>query len=369
MALTSLVVCADAKAVQVLSRVLEDLSIGVEHCGDPREAADRLTAKHFDVLLLDCEDETATMALLDSMAAISTKKRPLTIAIVDARNHVREIFARGSNFVLYKPVSPERVASSLRAARSLMPNERRRAQRVPVPAPVSIAYADVQNASAHLVNLSEDGVAIRSQRNVPPRCKVYFEFTLPDEVSVVRLSGEVVWQDALGRVGLRFARVPQASRTVLDSWLRQNLNRDVQGGPPALPTPQEAESDNIPRPAGLGLLAVSAADRRGKSRHACHLSADLFRAGSNTPQRCSLSDISDGGCYVETTEPFPSGTSVEIVVRTQELKLRVQGRVQASHPGFGMGVQFTLRTAHQRDQVKELIACQEAARETAGEHA
>lgn len=365
MALTSLVVCADAKAVQVLSRVLQDLSIGVELCGSPHEAADRLTAKKFDVLLLDCEDEAAAIGLLDSMAAVSTKKRPLTIAIVDARNNVREIFARGSNFVLYKPVSPERVASSLRAARSLMPNERRRKPRVPVPAPASIAYADVQNAAAHLMNLSEDGVAIRSQRNVPPRCKVYFEFTLPDEVEVVRLSGEVVWQDALGRVGLRFARVPQASRTVLDNWLRQNLSEGLQGGPPPLATPQAAESANIPRAAGLGLLSVSAADRRGGSRHACHLGADLFRAGNNTPQRCSLSDISEGGCYVETTEPFPSGASVEIVVRTEDLKLRVQGKVQASHPGFGMGVEFTLRTAHQREQVKQLIACQDAARETA----
>jgi hypothetical protein len=61
---------------------------------------------------------------------------------------------------------------------------------------------------------------------------------------------------------------------------------------------------------------------------------------------------------VETTEPFASGTHVEIVVRTLQLKLRVRGTVQTVHPGFGMGVRFSIQTAHEREQVQQLIACQ-----------
>jgi len=40
------------------------------------------------------------------------------------------------------------------------------------------------------------------------------------------------------------------------------------------------------------------------------------------------------------------------------MKLRVQGIVQVAHPGFGMGVKFTLKTAEQREQVEQLVACQ-----------
>jgi hypothetical protein len=47
-------------------------------------------------------------------------------------------------------------------------------------------------------------------------------------------------------------------------------------------------------------------------------------------------------------------------VRTQEMKLRVRGTVQAMHRGFGMGVRFTLNTAEERAQVEQLIACQAA---------
>jgi len=58
---------------------------------------------------------------------------------------------------------------------------------------------------------------------------------------------------------------------------------------------------------------------------------------------------------VEMPTPFPAGTRVEIIVRTQDLKLRTQGVVQSVHPGFGMGVQLSLTTPEDRDQVQALI--------------
>jgi len=173
---------------------------------------------------------------------------------------------------------------------------------------------------------------------------VYLQFSVPGHASHVRLSGEAAWQDASGRVGIRFADVPQTSRHVLKEWLKARQ--------------AEAALKDANKPVGLGLLSVSASDRRVKSRLACRLGADVYSIGSNVPHRCSLSDIGTGGCYVETTEPFPAGTEVEIVVRTHELKLRVQGTVQTMHTGFGMGVQFTLNTSEERVQVEQLIAWQ-----------
>ena len=52
--------------------------------------------------------------------------------------------------------------------------------------------------------------------------------------------------------------------------------------------------------------------------------------------------------------PFPSGSQVEILVRTYEMKLRVRGTVHASHPGYGMGVAFELKTKEEQDNVKKL---------------
>ena len=206
MALTSLVVCADAKAVQVLTRALHDLNFEVDNTGDTGSAQQHLTEKPFDLVLVDRENEPGALELI--VACGRNSRDLLIIAIVDSANDVREIFARGASFALYKPVSEERVASTLRAARGIMPSERRKKPRVPAAASATIAYENVESATANLLNLSEDGVAIRSGRVFSPRCKVYFQFSLPAEVSVVKLSGEVVWQDPSGRVGLRFSRVP-----------------------------------------------------------------------------------------------------------------------------------------------------------------
>jgi hypothetical protein len=72
------------------------------------------------------------------------------------------------------------------------------------------------------------------------------------------------------------------------------------------------------------------------------------------PNHCCLTDLSAGGCYLEVSLPFAKGTSVEILVHTHEIKLRLRGVVQASHPGYGMGIAFELETKEERDHVKTL---------------
>ena len=345
MALTSLAVCADPRAVQVLKQIFYDLGIQAEHCKDCLTATTRVLEHNFDAIVVDaaCRDSQQLIAA----ARHSSKNHPaLIIALVDAREQVRELFSHGVNFVLYKPVTPERASNSLRAAKDLMRREKRAKLRIRLHAQATIAYANTDNVPATLLDLSEDGLALQSERRLPQRCKVYFQFSLPGQKSVIRLSGEVVWQDTTGRVGIRFADVPQASRRCLIDWIKSQVAQHVPPQNPATPTPP-----------AHGALLDSPSNRRVQPRRACHLGADVFRKGNDVPYRCALSDISPGGCYVETTEPFPSGTSIEIIVRATAMKLHVQGIVLVAHPGFGMSVKFTLQTMEQREQVNQLVAC------------
>jgi CheY-like chemotaxis protein len=360
MALTSLVVCADLKAVQVLSQILQELNIQAEHCGDLSAATVRLAAQHFDAVVVDCQDQLPAIELIAGVRKLPINRSTLIIALVDGREQVRDIFGQGANFIVYKPVSAERAGSSLRAARGLMAREKRGKLRVSLHAPASITYANAEDVAATLLDLSEDGLAIQAERRLPPRCKVYFQFNLPGEKSSVRLSGDVVWQDSSGRVGIRFVDVPQTSRRTMNEWIKGSLSRLATAEKNA-PTKEQAPPPEVvaTRLAGLGLSAASS-NRRIQSRRACHLSADVFRLGEGVPNRCTLSDVSTGGCYVETASPFASHTVLDIVVRTHEMKLRVRGTVQVVHPGFGMGVQFSLNTAEERQQVKQLIAAQTA---------
>ena len=103
-------------------------------------------------------------------------------------------------------------------------------------------------------------------------------------------------------------------------------------------------------------LVSNAGNRRGEQRFACKLGAEVYRLGSNVPNRCTLSDISEGGCYVEMPTPLTRQSGVEILVRTADTKFRIRGQVLATHPGFGMGVRFEFHDSAEREEILRLLA-------------
>jgi hypothetical protein len=70
---------------------------------------------------------------------------------------------------------------------------------------------------------------------------------------------------------------------------------------------------------------------------------------------CKLTDLSLGGCYVQTDAPFPERSLVDLCLKADELEVHTEGMVRVAHPGHGMGVEFPSRTQEQRAQVGELI--------------
>jgi CheY-like chemotaxis protein len=387
MTLSALLVCVDKAATEVLRRVLDELGIGVECCPEFSRAAIRLAQDRFDVLIMDGESNAEVMALLRETRLSRMNDSTLAVAVVSGQESIREMFSLGVNFVVYKPVAYERALSSLRAARAVMRKEKRKNARATVHAQATVDYANVQQEKATLVDLAQDGMAMLFGHKLPPTNKIYFQFRLPGQSASVRLSGQVVWQDWNGRGGVQFVDVPKASRKLLTEFLNANLPSESEHatGKERFPGvtvemeesaqlamvsvaeqthgsathPVAAPSDSEPVPSEIA-AAQSAApadanNRRTQARYACRLGAEVYRTGNPVPNHCCLTDLSSGGCYLEVALPFPQRSAIEIVVRTYEMKLRLRGTVQASHPGYGMGVAFELKTKEERDSVSKLI--------------
>ena len=106
---------------------------------------------------------------------------------------------------------------------------------------------------------------------------------------------------------------------------------------------------------GLDALVSNAGNRRGEQRFACKLGAEVYSTGTSVPNRATLSDISEGGCYVEMPSPIDGQSGVEILVRTADTKFKIKGEVLTTHPGFGMGVRFLLRNSAQREEILRLL--------------
>jgi CheY-like chemotaxis protein len=363
MDLRALVVCPDQDSTSLLTLILSDLGVTAEHTPSITRGLELVDSRRFDAIVLDYHGDQASEDFLTRLRQSARNRTTMLIAIVDAGFNARPVFGLGANFVLYRPLTSERTRISLRAARGLLRRERRRAPRKPVSAPVNVAYPGAPESKALIADLSEGGAQIQNTSRLPALCKVYFEFTLPGQKPVVRLSGEVAWQDSSGRTGIRFLDVPQSSRRLMQTWLQNSIAPGASSGGTSSTQAFAAPSGSKREPqldetAALGgsTRVSNAGNRRGECRFACKIGAEVYHLGSTVPNRCSLSDISEGGCYVETPSPFAAQSGVEILVRTADTKFKIRGQVLVAHPGFGMGVRFMFRDSAEREEILRLLA-------------
>src|SRR5271165_4071963 len=295
MHLQALLVSTDDSAAEVLGRVLPALGITVDRSSDPETTMARIQQQKFDAIIAAFE------------RARNLGSAALSIALVADPTKVRDILSGGAHFVLYKPVSEEGAKAGLRAAAALLCRERRRSFRVPVQAPVQITLPDTRKVDGILLDLSETGMDVLTAEPQHTGSLLAFQFQLPDGAVQVEAHGQVAWANPNGQTGVRFLDVPDEVSTRLKAWLK------------AAAANQGSESDE-------------------------------------TVPHCKLTDLSLGGCYLETDAPFPERALVDLCLKTGDLEVHTEGMVRVTHPGRGMGVEFPSRTPEQRAQVGNVIS-------------
>jgi len=302
MNLESLLVCSDTRVLRVVSNVLGELEIHVEHCPDHVSAAKRLAQSSFAAVIIDCKDEHS-FGLLTSIRSGQQNRKSMAIAIIDARTNLQTAFKLGANFVVYKPISTEKVKSSFRAARALMKRERRRSVRLEVNIPAYFRFQNGDGEQASISGLSEGGISVRFGSSPGKKAGlIAFSFALPETTTVVEATGMIAWQDSRRRAGIQFATLSDAAHQSLKEWLR------LQSG----------------------------------EKH-------------DPPIRCSLMGLSFGGCFLRTQSPFPAQTRVELLLRAADCSVKTAGKVRVMDPELGMGVEFLARTLQHRRRLEQLI--------------
>jgi c-di-GMP-binding flagellar brake protein YcgR len=219
---------------------------------------------------------------------------------------VRDILSGGAHFVLYKPISEDAAKAGLRAAAALLSRERRRAVRIPVQAPVEITLPDTRKTDGILLDLSETGMEVLTAESQVSGSLLAFRFQLPDTTAEIEAHGQVAWANSNGQTGVHFLDIAESAKAELKTWLQ----------------------------------AAAAA-----------VGADA----DETVPHCKLTDLSLGGCYVQTDAPFPERALVDLCLKAQDHEVHTEGMVRVAHPGQGMGVEFPSRTSEQRAQVASLI--------------
>lgn len=305
MSLQALVFCADEKVVRVLRRVLSELEIGMELCADADSAIHKLTRRRFEAVIADCTDQRIASRVLRSARSAPVNKRAVAVAIVGAHSTLGDQRDLGAHFVLHQPLSPERAKTSFRAVRALMKRERRRNARIPVETPVTIQVNDgAGQMRAMSSDVGEGGMAVQLAHRPKNLGAVNMQFSLPGTADNIECGGEVAWENPGRQVGLRFLNMPPAMLQRLNAWLESHA--------------PEFEQDDPPAP-------------------------------------CKLTDLSLGGCYLDTAAPFPVRTRIILSMKVAGVDFRAEGIVMVMHPDLGMGIAFTRTTEAQRNDLEKFI--------------
>jgi len=217
MTLESLLLSQDPELVRVVRPTLEKLSIDVEICHEARSAADILISQKFDAVIVDCDDLSGGMEVLQGLRSTPSNKNSVTFAILN-----------GKKTTTQKPISTLNASRCFHAALNFMVRERRRYFRHPVKMQVQIAIGD-KKVKAHSTNISESGIAIQLRDAMPKGVTPTLLFTLPETDYKMKFEAEVVWADVKGRAGLRFHNVPKESQAYLEKWLDDRLEEEIPG--------------------------------------------------------------------------------------------------------------------------------------------
>jgi CheY-like chemotaxis protein len=308
MILQALLVSKDDLAAETLIQVQMQFGVAVDRLNAADVAVARLEEQRFDQVIVDFDDPETASLVLESCRrfAGSEHTAPVTVALLNNATQIRSILGAGAHFVLVKPVADEQAQNTLRAATALLKRERRQSLRVAIQAAVSIRTDDSNIVEGILLDLSTGGMDVLAAKPLPPSAIVRVSFQLPDGGAGIEGDAEVAWSTGNGQSGLRFLDMDSKMRDEMGGWLTERSHD-------ALPEEPDAVS------------------------------------------QCKLTDLSLGGCYVQTTSPFPQSSAVDLCLRAAGMEIHAEGLVRVMHPGHGMGIEFPARTEEQRKSVGEFI--------------
>src|SRR5205085_2112287 len=112
------------------------------------------------------DDVEGARDLLAQVRNVPFNRNSILFGITHRRTSFRTAFEQGANFVLEKPLAPDRALRSVRAAHALMLRERRRTFRHNIDTVVLLQLGRGAETRARGVDLSEGGMAI--YLSVPP---------------------------------------------------------------------------------------------------------------------------------------------------------------------------------------------------------
>ncbi|MGB0036700.1 MAG: PilZ domain-containing protein [Candidatus Acidiferrales bacterium] len=101
--------------------------------------------------------------------------------------------------------------------------------------------------------------------------------------------------------------------------------------------------------------SVKESERRGADRIQFTATAEVVELSSGARFSTRTTDLGPGGCFVDTTIPFPVGTKVRVRLVKGKSSFEADGAVVYSQSGLGMGISFEELNPERREALESWL--------------
>lgn len=217
--LKALIMSHDPEIISIFSHVFRERGIEPEKVFSEPLALERLTSAKFQGLVLDADE-------LDCQSILKNLPRPndrvLVIAVARA-GRKQEANRAGVSFVIERPLSPEQVREVVRTAYGRMLRDGQHYFRLTAELPVSIRKASGTVLHCMTLNVSQTGMAVRSESSFTAGEPVNIAFAVPNTDVVVSAEGKVIWDDKHGKTGISFQCDSSSAQLRYHEWLHDRF--------------------------------------------------------------------------------------------------------------------------------------------------
>ncbi len=223
----ALIVSEDAMATRQLAEAMQELALSVEVCLKIGDALDRVSHSKLEVGVVDFAMGNQATLLLEQIRASDSNRTAITFAITGGSVETASALKAGSSFVLQRPLTPESIRHTLRAAYGLIVRERRRYFRYPISVPAAATRKGEPEVFGRTINISERGMALSTSTPLMPGTELKIQCTLPNPHLDLTADCKVCWHNDQGHAGLLFLFLPANLGSELQSWLARKLEEQL----------------------------------------------------------------------------------------------------------------------------------------------
>lgn len=212
-----LLICHEPKVYGVVSKVLRDFSIAVDHCLTAEKGCDALERGSHDLLLVDWQEDSCS-ELLHLIWKLGRRVKPTLLRISGEGGVIR-----GGDLVLRKPVTTWSATESIKEAYSRMLLNYRLHARFALYQPVEAKDELGRKHQVIVTDIGEGGFGLKVRSGVAVDNVLSFCTSLPEAEKPLHLKGRVLWTREYGTAGCEFLDLPPVDRNVLRDWLKSQV--------------------------------------------------------------------------------------------------------------------------------------------------